>query len=126
MPSHDVIKAGEANEAAWEAGKGGLIGAAKWGTAAAVLGAVAYGWSPVYRSTTIQFKVLGRMTSAALAIAHSRSRYIQMSGMVLGGMIEGDSRLRQFENQIRMQKRWQREKAKWQRYEEEFGGKDDK
>lgn len=47
-------------------------------------------------------------------------RYIQMSGMVLGGMIEADSRLRQYEHQIRMQKRLLREQAKWDRYEEEF------
>lgn len=43
-----------------------------------------------------------------------------MSGMVLGGMIEADSRLRQYEHQIRMQKRLLREQAKWDRYEEEF------
>lgn len=50
-----------------------------------------------------------------------RCSYLQMSGMVLGGMIEADWRLRQYENQMRMQRRWMREKAKWQRYEEEFG-----
>lgn len=48
-----------------------------------------------------------------------------MSGMVLGSMIEADSRLRKFEYEMRMQRRWQMEKAKWERYEKEFGGKDE-
>ena len=43
-----------------------------------------------------------------------------MSGMVLGGMIEADWRLRQYEYQMRSQRRWAKEKAKWDRYEEEF------
>lgn len=46
-----------------------------------------------------------------------------MSGMVLGGMIEADWRLRQFEQQMRIQRRIDREKARWDRYEEEYGGK---
>ncbi|KAG6039330.1 hypothetical protein E4U41_002904 [Claviceps citrina] len=104
MKTHDPLKTEEAQDAAWEAGKGALIGAAKWGMGAVVLGAIGYAWSPVYRATTVQFKV-----------------YVQMSGMVLGGMIEADWRLRQYEYQMRMQRRWMREKAKWQRYEEEFG-----
>lgn len=44
-----------------------------------------------------------------------------MSGMVLGGMIEADWRLRQFEQQMRIQRRVQREKDRWARYEEEYG-----
>lgn len=48
-----------------------------------------------------------------------------MSGMVLGGMLEADWRLRQYEQQMRMQRRLQREKAKWERYQEEFGGGSD-
>lgn len=43
-----------------------------------------------------------------------------MSGMVLGGMIDADSRLRQYEQRMRMQRRWMREKAKWEQYEEEI------
>lgn len=57
MRTHDLMKSEEANDAAWEAGKGALIGAAKWGTGAAILAAAGYFWSPIYRSTTIQFKV---------------------------------------------------------------------
>ncbi|KOS18694.1 hypothetical protein ESCO_000419 [Escovopsis weberi] len=103
MSSHDPLKSDEAQNAGWEAGKGGLIGAAKWGAAAALLGTAGYVWSPVYRKTTVQFKV-----------------YVQLSAMVLGGMIVADSRLRQYEAQVRMQKRFLREKAKWERYEEEL------
>lgn len=47
-------------------------------------------------------------------------RYIQMSGMVLGGMIHADRQLRQYESQMRMQRRWLKEKAKWEQYEEEI------
>ncbi|KYK58707.1 hypothetical protein DCS_05724 [Drechmeria coniospora] len=107
--SHDVLKGEEANDAAWEASKGALIGAAKWGAGAALLGVIGYVWSPIYKGTTVQFKV-----------------YLQMSGMVLGGMIEADWRLRQYEVQMRMQRRWMREKAKWDRYEEELSDKKDK
>ena len=57
MSSHDPMKSEEAKDAAWEAGKGGLIGAVKWGAAAAILGIAGHVWYPVYRSTTIQFKV---------------------------------------------------------------------
>ncbi|KAJ6789684.1 hypothetical protein PWT90_00548 [Aphanocladium album] len=103
MPSHDPLKTEEANEAGWEATKGAGIGAAKWGAGAAILAGIGWIWSPVYRGTTIQFKV-----------------FIQMSGMVVGGMIEADHRLRLYEYQMRMQRRVQREQAKWQRYQDEF------
>ncbi|KAK5993339.1 hypothetical protein PT974_06768 [Cladobotryum mycophilum] len=103
MSSHDPLKSDEARDAGWEAGKGGLVGAAKWGIAAAILGVAGHYWSPVYRKTTVQFKV-----------------YVQLSAMVLGGMIVADSRLRQYEAQVRTQKRWLREKAKWERYEAEL------
>ncbi|PHH80352.1 hypothetical protein CDD83_3767 [Cordyceps sp. RAO-2017] len=110
MPSsHSALNSDEANDAAWEAGKGALVGAAKWGAGTAVLGAIGFVCSPVYRATTIQFKV-----------------YIQMSGMLLGGMIEADRSLRQYEYQMKMQRRWHQEKAKWERYEEEFSGRNDK
>ncbi|QUC19478.1 uncharacterized protein UV8b_03719 [Ustilaginoidea virens] len=104
MKIHDQLRNEEARHAAWEAGKGALVGAAKWGAGTAVLGAIGYACSPIYRGTTVQFKV-----------------YLQMSGMVLGGMIEADWRLRQYECQMRMQRRWMRERAKWERFEEEFG-----
>ncbi|PFH57796.1 hypothetical protein XA68_14560 [Ophiocordyceps unilateralis] len=109
MRSHDGAQSEEADEAAWEAAKGAAIGATKWAAGAAVLGAVAYVWSPIYRATTIQFKV-----------------YLHMSGIVFGGMIEADSRLRQYENQVRLRRRWLREQSRWDRYQEEHAEKNDK
>lgn len=46
--------------------------------------------------------------------------YIQMSGMIMGGMIEADHRLRQYEEQIKLQQKMMRQREKWQRYGEEF------
>lgn len=57
MRSHDAMKNEEANQAAWEASKGGLAGAAKMGVVTALAGAVGFAMSPLYRGTTIQFKV---------------------------------------------------------------------
>jgi hypothetical protein len=59
MLSHDPQKNAEADVAAWEAAKGAAIGATKWGTGALILGAIGRAFSPVYRNTTIQFKVYG-------------------------------------------------------------------
>lgn len=56
---------------------------------------------------------------------HAR-RYLQTSGMVLGGMVEADWRLRQFEHQMRMQRQWLQEKAKWDRYQQELSSRDEK
>ncbi|OAA72495.1 hypothetical protein ISF_01568 [Cordyceps fumosorosea ARSEF 2679] len=103
MPSHSPLKTEEANAASWEAAKGAGMGAAKWGAGAVVLAAIGHVWSPVYRGTTVQFKV-----------------FVQMSAMVLGGMIEADHSLRLYEYQMRMQRRVQREQAKWERYQDEF------
>ncbi|KAI0995590.1 hypothetical protein K3495_g12591 [Podosphaera aphanis] len=51
------LSSAEANEAAWEGGKGALIGASKWGLCSAALGGIGYCISPIYRGLTIQFKV---------------------------------------------------------------------
>ncbi|KAF2750252.1 hypothetical protein M011DRAFT_465031 [Sporormia fimetaria CBS 119925] len=93
----------ETNEAAWEAARGAVTGAAKWGLFAAVAAGVAYNFSPVYRSLTVQFKV-----------------YIQMSGMILGSMIEADKRMIAYEHRMRVHKRMARDAAMWRRYEEEY------
>ena len=55
-----------------------------------------------------------------MTLIPKKLRYLQMSGMVLGGMIEADARLRQYEHQMRMQRRLIRERAKWDRYEQEL------
>ncbi|KAK4242486.1 hypothetical protein C8A03DRAFT_29245 [Achaetomium macrosporum] len=104
MPTINDSKHEEANEASWEATRGAVYGAFKWGVGTALLGGIGYLVSPVYRGLTIQFKV-----------------YLQMSGMVLGSMIEADHRLRQYEARVRMQKRLAREQAYWQSFEREYG-----
>ncbi|GJC82037.1 imidazoleglycerol-phosphate dehydratase [Colletotrichum tofieldiae] len=103
MKSHDHMKSAEANDAAWEATRGAVIGAARWGAGAAVLGAFAWKFSPLYKGLTIQFKI-----------------YMQMSAMVLGSMLEADNRLREYEAKVRIQKRILRDRAKWERFEQEF------
>ncbi|KAH7122749.1 hypothetical protein B0J11DRAFT_490094 [Dendryphion nanum] len=93
----------ETNEAAWEATRGAVSGASKWGAFMAAAGGVAYAFSPMYRGLTFQFKV-----------------YIQMSGMIFGGMIEADRRMRTYEHTIRHHKRMARDMEVWRRYEEDY------
>ncbi|RDL35016.1 Uncharacterized protein BP5553_06947 [Venustampulla echinocandica] len=97
------LRSAEADSAAWEAGRGAITGAAKWGFVFAGLGGVGYGISPIYRGLTIQFKV-----------------FIQMSGMIMGACLEADRRVRDFEAQVRMQKRMARERALRQEYDDEY------
>ncbi|KAK6836703.1 hypothetical protein PG995_006230 [Apiospora arundinis] len=103
MKPHDALNASDVTEAQWEATRGAAIGAAKWGAASAILGAAAYAFSPIYRGLTIQFKV-----------------YIQMSGMIVGSMIEADSHMRLYEHRVRMQRQFARDRAKWEALEREF------
>ncbi|KAL2111219.1 hypothetical protein VUR80DRAFT_158 [Thermomyces stellatus] len=110
MPQRSVLHTEEANEASWEAVRGGVSGALKWGAGAAVLGVIGHKMYPLYRGLTIQFKV-----------------YIQASAMIMGGMLEADNRMRMFENRMRLQRRIQQNQAKWERYEQEvLEGKHDK
>ncbi|KAJ9161220.1 hypothetical protein NKR19_g2471 [Coniochaeta hoffmannii] len=108
MKSHNAMKDAEAVDAGWEATRGAIYGAIKWGAVTAVLGGIGYAVSPLYRGLTVQFKV-----------------YIQMSGMVFGSMIEADHRLREYEARVRIQKRLQRDRAMWQKFEDEYGKDDD-
>ncbi|KAL2760770.1 hypothetical protein ACRALDRAFT_1059488 [Sodiomyces alcalophilus JCM 7366] len=103
MRSYDWMNNEDVAQAEWEATRGGIVGAAKWGAVFAVLGGIGQVYSPLYRGLTIQFKL-----------------YIQTSAMIVGGVIEGDYRLREYEAHVRMQRRIQRDRAKWQRYEQEF------
>ncbi|KAI0388754.1 hypothetical protein F5Y17DRAFT_180955 [Xylariaceae sp. FL0594] len=84
----------EASQAQMEAARGAGIGALKWGAATAVLGGLGQVMSPIYRGLTIQFKV-----------------YIQMSGMILGGMIEADAKMRRYEQRMRLQRMIARDRA---------------
>lgn len=43
--------------------------------------------------------------------------------MTLGSMIEADKRLREHEHLVRRQKRFARDAAVWQRYEDDVGGR---
>ncbi|KAK3902607.1 hypothetical protein C8A05DRAFT_33682 [Staphylotrichum tortipilum] len=104
MPSVNDSKHDEATDASWEATRGAIAGAVKWGIGTALLGGLGYAMSPVYRGLTIQFKV-----------------YIQMSGMVLGSMLEADHRLRLYEARMRVQRRVAAEQAYWKRIEKELG-----
>jgi len=93
----------ELNAASWQAAKGAVIGAARWGLGFAALGTAAYFYTPVYRNLTVQFKV-----------------FIQMSGMTFGGMVEADRRLRAHEVFMRHNNRLKRDAAVWRAYEAEF------
>ncbi|KAK9770432.1 hypothetical protein AB5N19_11462 [Seiridium cardinale] len=103
MKATDALNSAEANEAQRQAVRGAGLGAVKWGLASAILGGLGYAVSPVYRGLTIQFKV-----------------YLQMSGMILGGMLEADGAVRQYEARLRMQKRIARDRAMWETFEKEF------
>ncbi|KAI1146824.1 hypothetical protein F4825DRAFT_176134 [Nemania diffusa] len=101
MP-RSALDTAEAKQAQMEALRGAGFGALKWGAAAAVLGGLGYSMSPIYRGLTIQFKV-----------------YIQMSSMILGGMIGADSRMRRYEHQVRVQRMIARDAAMWQDLEDD-------
>ncbi|KAI1856093.1 hypothetical protein JX265_011808 [Neoarthrinium moseri] len=103
MKSHDALNSDDVKEAQREATRGAVMGAVKWGIASAALGGVGYHFWPVYRGLTVQFKV-----------------YLQMSGMILGSMIEADSRMRQYETRVRLQRRIARDRAMWETFEKEY------
>ncbi|CAL3965726.1 unnamed protein product [Diplocarpon coronariae] len=58
MHTSGGLRSEEATDAAWEGGRGAVVGAAKWGLVAVLLGGVGYRISPIYRGLTIQFKVV--------------------------------------------------------------------
>ncbi|KAI9052305.1 hypothetical protein LZ554_003659 [Drepanopeziza brunnea f. sp. 'monogermtubi'] len=103
MHTSGGLRSEEASDAAWEAGRGAVVGAAKWGFFSAILGGVGWRISPIYKGLTIQFKV-----------------FIQMSGMILGACLEADQRVREYEAKVRMHKRMVRDRAVWESYEKEF------
>ncbi|KAH6866323.1 hypothetical protein BKA58DRAFT_363553 [Alternaria rosae] len=98
-----LTKDDETNQAAWEAAKGALVGGTKWGAFFAVAGGVAYAFSPVYKGLTVQFKT-----------------YIQMSGMILGGYLEADKRMINYQHRVRHHKRVARDMEIWRRYEDSY------
>ncbi|KAL8383165.1 hypothetical protein RB595_006768 [Gaeumannomyces hyphopodioides] len=103
MRSNDVLKGEEAVGAGQAAARGAAYGAARWGVGFAILGAVGYFVSPIYRGLTIQFKT-----------------YVQMSGMVFGGMIEADHQLRVYEANMRLRRKEMRSQMARAAYEREL------
>ncbi|KAI2643236.1 hypothetical protein GGS21DRAFT_495401 [Xylaria nigripes] len=95
MP-RSALDSAEAKQAQMEALRGAGYGAMRWGAAFACLAGLGYAMSPVYRGLTVQFKV-----------------YVQMSGMILGGMIEAESSMHRFEQHMRMQRMIARDRAMW-------------
>ncbi|KAI4945809.1 hypothetical protein J4E91_007723 [Alternaria rosae] len=75
----------------------------QWGAFFAVAGGVAYAFSPVYKGLTVQFKT-----------------YIQMSGMILGGYLEADKRMINYQHRVRHHKRVARDMEIWRRYEDSY------
>ncbi|THW79383.1 hypothetical protein D6D19_01232 [Aureobasidium pullulans] len=144
--AHGKLDSEETNAAAWQATRGAVTGAARWGIYSAVAAGIAYAYSPVYRGLTIQFKVyvfiflvFSQVTSYAgghswhvishFLQAHKHMLYFDMlaslsrpnmSGMIFGSVIEADERLRIYGERSRRQKVMARDAAVWRKYEEEF------
>jgi len=57
---------------------------------------------------------------SVIATRKSILHLIDFSGMIMGACLEADHRIRQYEAKIRMQKRMVRDRAVWERYEQEF------
>jgi hypothetical protein len=47
-------------------------------------------------------------------------RFLQMSGMILGGSIEADHRIRDYEVNMRLRRRLRLDKEAWERYEKAY------
>ena len=43
-----------------------------------------------------------------------------MSGMVMGGMLEADRRIREYQAMVRVQRKLRLDRAVWDKYENEF------
>jgi len=69
----------------------------------ALLAAGGWYFSPIYRNLTIQFKV-----------------YLQMSGMTIGGCLEADRRVREYEKSYRHRRKAMRDAEVWRRYEQQY------
>jgi len=101
--THGSLNDAEVEGAAWAAGRGAVVGAAKWGIFSAVAGLAAFQFSPLYRGLTFQFKV-----------------FLQMSGMTFGSIVEADRRLRLHGAWQRQHKKNLRDAEVWKRYEQEY------
>jgi hypothetical protein len=50
----------------------------------------------------------------------TQTSYIQMSGMILGGMLEADKRMVAYQHRVRHHKRVARDMEIWRRYEDSY------
>ncbi len=64
-----------------------------------------------------------RITPTKYHYTKGQVRFIQMSGMTIGSMIEADRRLRTYELSMRMHKRLARDAEVGRRYEEDHQGR---
>ncbi|KAF2238703.1 hypothetical protein EV356DRAFT_269121 [Viridothelium virens] len=150
MREHGNLDTTEANAAAWQAARGAVTGAARWGLFCGLAGILGYTFSPLYRGLTIQFKVYvfflapcsecnHQPQDSTVEISHygplgkkenkkkknleanrSPFSFLQMSGMTVGSMIEADKRLRAYEVEVRRQKKLARDAQMWRRYEQDY------
>jgi len=93
----------EYNQAGWQGFLGGMNGAAKWGIYSGILAGAGYYFSPVYRNLTFQFKV-----------------YLQMSGMTIGGCIEAERRVREYERRAMRMRKIKKDAEVWRMYEQDY------
>ena len=100
MPSQATKTQSEVSAANRASAWGGLVGASRWGLLGLGLGVVGYFISPIYRNLTFQFKV-----------------YLQISIMSLGGFLEADRRLRNFEDRTRLMRRAATDDKVWRKWE---------
>lgn len=61
--------------------------------------------------------IVGHQFDVMLA---NTNRFIQMGFMVMGGSLEADRRIRQYEARIRLEKRMVKDREVWDQYEEEY------
>lgn len=80
-----------------------MNGAAKWGIYSGILAGAGYYFSPVYRNLTFQFKV-----------------YLQMSGMTIGGCIEAERRVREYERRAMRMRKIKKDAEVWRMYEQDY------
>jgi len=94
----------------------------QYGAVAGALGLGAHFYSPIYRGLTIQFKVyvFERCLSILTGMFTQQFRFLQLSAMILGGIIAADRRLIAHEKLMRHHNRLKRNAAVRRSYEEDF------
>ena len=136
MKHHGSLRDEEATAGAWEAGRGAAIGATKVRTY------VGYFINNANQSSGVSVLpyLAQRCTDFRHCIDHlqfntrwmyhcsgiwslallTALRFIQMSGMILGGCLDADRRLREYEAKVRVRKRLGMDQTAWEQYELEF------